>query len=219
MLVRLNQQKLAPLLIALAVQLLTAHGAVADNIQGKHAGKPKPAATLDPSVIDPVGKLAEISSSVAQSSKELTSISQALDKLNDELARVEKERPDKVTKASFEALQKRFKDTIARSYVVEKKVKDSLAQSQTDIENVHRALKAIQAERLAGTGRKAVMTDAEIAECLRDLDDERATIKALQQSLVDDEAKPKAEVANTNSSKIMKHQNSKPQIQIKSTSK
>jgi hypothetical protein len=192
-----KQQQLAPLLLALAAQLLAAYGAAADTIKDKTPPRQTQGATLDPSVIDPVGKLHEISNSVSQSSSELASISQALDKLNDELARVEKERPAKVTKASFESLQKRFKDTIDRSYVVEKRVKDSLAQSQRDIENVYKALQAIQAERAGGTTRKTVMTDSEIAECLKDLDDERATIKALQQSLVDDQAQPKAKVANT----------------------
>jgi hypothetical protein len=192
--VTFKQQKFAPLVMALAAQLVTAYGATAETIKDKTPSQRTQGAMLDPSVIDPVGKLHEISNSVSQSSSELTSISQALDKLNDELARVEKERPAKVTKASFESLQKRFKDTIDRSYVVEKRVKDSLAQSQRDIENVYKALKNIQAERVAGTARKAVMTDAEIAECLKDLDDERATIKALQESLVDDEAKPKAKV-------------------------
>ncbi len=75
-------------------------------------------------------------------------------------------------------------------------MKDSLAKSQADIENVHKALKIIQAERLTGSNNKPVMTDGEIAECLKDLDDERATIKALQQSLVDDEKTPAAQVAN-----------------------
>ncbi len=52
-----------------------------------------PSAALDPSVIDPVGKLAEISSSVAQSSSELSSISAALDKLNYDLEHLQKEPP------------------------------------------------------------------------------------------------------------------------------
>jgi uncharacterized phage infection (PIP) family protein YhgE len=190
MLIRVKQQSIAPVFAAVLLPLVIAGAALAGTTKEKQVTVPTQRAPLDPSVIDPVGKLHEISDSVSQSSNELTSISQALDKLNDELAKVEKERPGKVTKASFEALQKRFKDTIDRSYVVEKRVKDSLAKSQTDIENVHRALKAIQTERAGGTSRKAVMTDSEIAECLKDLDDERATIKALQQSLVDDEAKP-----------------------------
>jgi len=150
------------------------------------------AVTLDPTVIDPVGKLSQISAEVSQSSNELSDISKALDQLNDELARVEKEKPTRVTKASLDALQKRFKDTIDRSYVVEKKVTDSLAKSQTDVENVRQALIAIRSERAAGTTRKAVMTDAEIGECLKDLDDLSHTIKALKQSLVDDDDdKPK----------------------------
>jgi chromosome segregation ATPase len=194
MLVRLNQPLLTPIFFSLSLLLLSGNAALAETIKTKRAGSQM--AALDPSVIDPVGKLAEISASVSRSSSELTAISKALDKLNDELAQVEKEKPGKVTKASFEALQKRYNDTIARSYIVEKRVKDSLAKSQLDIGNVHRALKAIQSERVAGSTHKPVMTDAEISECLKDLDDERATIKALQQSLVDDEARPAEKVAD-----------------------
>ncbi|MBS1996911.1 MAG: hypothetical protein JSS86_11395 [Cyanobacteria bacterium SZAS LIN-2] len=154
-------------------------------------------AALDPSVIDPVGKLSQISSAVAQSSNELSEISKALDQLNEELARVEKERPTKVTKASLDALQKRFKDTIERSYVVEKKVNDSLSKSQSDVENVRKALVSIQRERAAGTSHRPVMTDGEISECLKDLDDLTGTIKALKHSLTDDEEKPAAKPAAT----------------------
>jgi len=166
--------------------------------QLQNASTDKLTTALDPSVIDPVGKLAQISNSVAQSSSQLTSISQDLDHLNDELARVERERPVKVTRAYLDGLEKRFKETIARSYVVEKRVKDSLAKSQSDIDNVHKVLSSIRAERAAGTGRKAVMTDSEIAECLKDLEDLRATIKALQQSLVDDHAKPNSKPSSKN---------------------
>jgi len=167
---------------------------------------------LDPTVIDPVGKLAEISHSVSQSSNELSAISKALDELNEELARVEKERPTKVTKASLDALQKRFKDTIDRSYVVEKKVTDSLAKSQTDVENVRQALISIRKERAAGSSRRAVMTDAEINECLKDLDDLGKTIAALKQSLVDEDEKPAATKKAQPAAKVQKTQsgNKKP---------
>jgi len=169
-----------PLVYALAFALAQAPLAYAESA----------AVALDPTVIDPVGKLSQISAEVSHSSSELSEISKALDQLNDELARVEKEKPTRVTKASLDALQKRFKDTIDRSYVVEKKVTDSLAKSQTDVENVRQALIAIRNERAAGSSRRAVMTDAEIGECLKDLDDLSHTIKALKQSLVDDEDKP-----------------------------
>jgi cob(I)alamin adenosyltransferase len=149
----------------------------------------KNAVSLDPSVIDPVGKLAEISASVSQSSNELTAISQDLDKLTNELSRVEKDHTAKVTKASLDALQKRFKETIARSYDVEKRVKDSLTKSQADIENVRLALTSIQSERAGGAARRPVMTDDEINECLKDLNDLSATIKSLQLSLSEDDSK------------------------------
>jgi hypothetical protein len=123
----------------------------------------KNAVSLDPSVIDPVGKLAEISASVSQSSNELTAISQDLDKLT--------------------------KETIARSYDVEKRVKDSLTKSQADIENVRLALTSIQSERAGGAARRPVMTDDEINECLKDLNDLSATIKSLQLSLSEDDSK------------------------------
>jgi hypothetical protein len=153
---------------------------------------------LDPGVIDPVGKLSRISASVSNSSKELEDISQALEKLNDELSKSEKATSAKITKAQLDVLQKRFQSTIDRSYIVEKEVKDSLAKDQRDIENVRVVLREIQKERQvkavpkAGPGaanrpRRPVMTDGEIAECLKDLDDLSTTIKGLQQSLVDDQ--------------------------------
>src|SRR5471030_2784935 len=104
----IKQPILAPLFLALALLIVSAKAVVADTIKNERPVEHAAGAVLDPSVIDPVGKLHQISEAVSQSSNELASISQALDKLNDELARVEKARAGKVTKASFQALQKRF---------------------------------------------------------------------------------------------------------------
>ena len=164
------------------------------------ANHPTVQTAIDPSVIDPVGKLAEISSHVSQSSNELAAISQALSQLDNEISNVDKKNGGKVSKASLDSLQKRFKATIARSYVVEKRVKDSLAKSQADIKNVRLALTAIQKDRASGNTRRPVMSDAEINECLKDLEDLSATIKDLQKSLVDN-ADEKESKSSKNSTK------------------
>lgn len=147
------------------------------------------AAGLDPSVIDPVGKLSEISNSVAQSTKELEKVGDELDKLNKDLDGLGKKshKDKKPTQKDFMVMEHRYHQTIQHSEDIEKRIALTLGQNLKDIQAVRSALKKIESERLHAKNTKRILSDKDLRECLVDLDDLEKTVKQLQDSLKDEE--------------------------------
>lgn len=142
-------------------------------------------AVLDPTVIDPVARLSQISSQVKASRVELSAIAGELDKLMAELDKMEGKPAKDIDRAHFAQLEKRFKSALTRSEAVEKKVGQSLAGNLKDIDNIRNVLKKIQVERAKNSGAKKVLSDAELKECLKDLNDLDATVRELLKNLND----------------------------------
>ena len=147
------------------------------------------AAEIDPSVIDPVGKLREISSSVARSAKELEKVGDDLDKLNKDLDGLDKksQKETKISQKDFLVLEHKYHQTIDRSEAIEKRVTNALGQNLKDIEAVRTVLKQIAANRAKNKNTKRILSDQDLKGCLEDLSDLEKTVKQLQASLKDDE--------------------------------
>lgn len=164
-------------------------------------GQPLSAQTS--AAVDPVGKLREISDSVGKSAKELESVATDLDKLSDELDALEKLPPGPGSRKKVEELELRFKTTIKRSETVEKKARTALDDNDKEIASLRKALTSVKSARKAENGATA-MSDPDIKECLKNLDDIESTVKDLRKAL-DDSAieaeKPKAKKNKTAGSK------------------
>jgi chromosome segregation ATPase len=147
------------------------------------------AAEIDPSVIDPVGKLRDISNSVARSAKELERVGDDLDKLNKDLDGLDKksQKETKISQKDFLVLEHKYHQTIDRSEAIEKRVTNALGQNLKDIEAVRTVLKQIAANRAKNKNTKRILSDQELKGCLEDLSDLEKTVKQLQASLRDDE--------------------------------
>lgn len=150
---------------------------------------PAAAGDIDPSVIDPVGKLREISASVARSSKELEKVGDELDKLNKDLDGLDKKSQNdkKLTQKDFLVLEHKYHQTIDRSEAIEKQVTSALGQNLKDIENVRVVLKQIAADRTKNKNSKHILSDGDLQECLQNLGELETTVKQLQASLKDEE--------------------------------
>lgn len=147
------------------------------------------AAEIDPSVIDPVGKLREISSSVARSAKELEKVGDDLDKLNKDLDGLDKksQKETKISQKDFLVLEHKYHQTIDRSEAIEKRVTNALGQNLKDIDAVRTVLKQIAANRAKNKNTKRILSDQDLKGCLEDLSDLEKTVKQLQASLKDEE--------------------------------
>jgi len=161
--------------------------AAATATTGDKSSQKVATSAIDPSVIDPVRQLQQISAAVKASRVELSSIAAELDKVNHELDRFEGKPAKDIDRKQFALLGDRFNSTLARSGAVEKKVSQSLAKSLKDIDNVKAALKRIQSERLVNKNTKHALSDSELKECLKDLSDLDKTVRELQTSLKDAE--------------------------------
>ncbi len=138
---------------------------------------------------DPVGKLNQLTTSVRKRAKELEDIAKDLDKVSAEIDEVEKLPPKSLSKEKFADIEKRFQSTIKRSEDLEKVVKGELDKTSGEIVQVRKALDTIATERKNGAKPASNLSDEELKECNKNLNDLEKTVVELKAVLSDKDDK------------------------------
>ena len=149
---------------------------------------------------DPVGTLNLMTKQVASRAHELEAIADDLDKVSKEIDEFEKLPAKSVSQAKFALLDKKFKATISESEALEKKARSEFGQNLKKIAEVRACLDSIAADRKSGKKPVTNLTDSEIKDCRKNLDELEKTVIELSRAVDDKgdekvEAKPAAKVA------------------------
>lgn len=151
---------------------------------------------------DPVGTLNQMTKQVASRAHELEAIADDLDKVSKEIDEFEKLPAKSVSQAKFALLDKKFKATISASEALEKQARSEFSQSLKKIGEVRSSLDSIANDRKSGKKPVTNLTDAEIKDCRKNLDELEKTVLDLSRAVEDkSDDQPKAKVAKPTSKK------------------
>lgn len=150
---------------------------------------------------DPVGKLNQLTVSVRKRAKELEDIAKDLDKVSAEIDEVEKLPPKSLSKEKFADIEKRFQATIKRSEDLEKVVKGELDVTSGEIVQVRKTLESIATDRKNGAKPASSLSDEELKECNKNLNDLEKTVAELKSVLDDKDDKVAESQPSKNNSK------------------
>lgn len=151
---------------------------------------------------DPVGSLNLMTKQVASRAHELEAIADDLDKVSKEIDEFEKLPAKSINQAKFALLDKKFKAKVSASEALEKKARSEFGLNLKKIAEVRANLDSIATDRKSGKKPVTNLTDAEIKDCRKNLDELEKTVIELSRAVDDKgddkvETKPSAKAANT----------------------